>query len=352
VELTQTEKATIERARSAGTGGLVGTFDDETCAYLTAVIAKDLGLLRELPDSAAGVIDFFAPADRGAFRLAEAFFPLLERLVSRDRNVVTYFACLAKLHKARLKYSSILRTQPIPTLDQVGPRGLLQHGLVSPRGLAAFLLWRKWIYDLDNRAAQETGNLFEPIMAHALGGVAMSAAKSPVRRHDEPSKGRQVDCIRRRLAYEIKLRVTIAASGQGRWAEEMGFPLDCRASGYTPVLLVFDPTPNPKLSELVRAFEAQKGLAHVGAAAWAHLEKEAGKTMATFLDKYVRAPLDGLLREAPPAELLPSLALDMGSSWIRVRIGEESFSIPRSPGVDGSGPKDLPDDVEDEIPGP
>ena len=28
-------------------------------------------------------------------------------------------------------------------------------------------------------------------------------------------------------AYEFKLRVTIAASGQGRWKEELDFPSDC-----------------------------------------------------------------------------------------------------------------------------
>jgi hypothetical protein len=50
--------------------------------------------------------------------------------------------------------------------------------------------------------------------------------------------GRQIDCldVDAKIAYEFKLRVTIAASGQGRFAEELSFPVECRAAGLTPVL--------------------------------------------------------------------------------------------------------------------
>lgn len=59
-------------------------------------------------------------------------------------------------------------------------------------------------------------SLFEPILAAALGGVPFPAKKSPVKRAEDPTKGRQVDCVVDRDAYEFKIRVTIAASGQGR----------------------------------------------------------------------------------------------------------------------------------------
>ncbi len=351
MELTQTESATIERARAGGNAGLAAPLDDATCAYLAAVIAHDLGLAKKLPELPARLADFFSASEPEVFRLKVPFWPLMTRLVDLDRNVVTYFACLAKLYKARLKYSMILKHQPVPTLEQVGPRGLLQHGLMSPRALAAFLLWRKWVYDIDNRAAQETGYLFEPIIAHAVGGVPMSSTASPVRRHDDPSKGRQVDCIRRKRAYEIKLRVTIAASGQGRWREELDFPIDCRKSGYKPVLIVFDRTPNPKLSELVRAFQAQRGEVYVGDDAWKHLEGEAGKTMARFLERYVREPLDGLIEEAPTTAL-PSLGLEMDAKFLRIRVGKEEFVVRRgTPGAQ-EDPAGLPEGVEDEIAGP
>ena len=170
---------------------------------------------------------------------------------------------LAALHKHRLKYQRILQTQAIPTIDEVGPRGLLQYGVVEPKALAPFLLWRKWIYNIDNRAAQETGYLFEPIIANAIGGTPASAKKSPVKRATDNTKGRQVDCIRDKKAHEIKLRVTMAASGQGRWSEELEFPADCKASGFTPVLVVLDPTPNDKLDELSTRFRDNAGEVHI-----------------------------------------------------------------------------------------
>ena len=176
----------------------------------------------------------------------------VSRLVAANSDADTYFACLAASHKARLKYEMILSTQPIPTLEQVGPRRLLQSGKLS--GDAGLLFWRKWFFDIDNRAGQETGYLFEPIIAYAIGGTPAPAKKSPVKRHGDPAKGRQVDCLLEKKAYELKIRVTIAASGQGRWKEEVRSPLDCRRSGFTPVLVCMDSTSNPKLSALINAF--------------------------------------------------------------------------------------------------
>ena len=79
---------------------------------------------------------------------------------------------------------------------QVSPRALVEYGGLQPDALASWLTWRKWFYDLDNRAAQETGYLFEPILAAALGGEAKGAKNSPIKRTDDASKGRQVDCWR------------------------------------------------------------------------------------------------------------------------------------------------------------
>jgi hypothetical protein len=100
--------------------------------------------------------------------------------------------------------------------------------------------------DIDNRSAQETGYLFEPILAAAISGIPFAAAKSPIKRTDNPRQGRQVDCLDGKLAYEFKMRVTIAASGQGRFQEELAFARDCYHSGYIPVLLVLDPTPSAR----------------------------------------------------------------------------------------------------------
>lgn len=92
-------------------------------------------------------------------------------------------------------------------------------------------------------------------------------------------------------AYEFKLRVTIAASGQGRFGEELDFAEDCRSCGYRPVLLVLDPTPSTRLDDLTSEYARVGGEAFIGAAAWTHIEGEAGPTMATFVERYVRRPI-------------------------------------------------------------
>jgi hypothetical protein len=227
--LTNLQKTVLEKARASGAGTMGVSLSDEACNFLIATIADDLGIEDRFPELRDGRADFFsvAPAD-AALQVETGLYDLFERLVTVVPDADTYFSCLAALHRSRLKYARILEHQPIPTMDQVGPRSLLQFGTMKPHALATFLLWRKWIFDIDNRAGQETGYLFEPIIAHAIGGVPFSSKRSPIRRRDDNRKGRQVDCIRERHAYEIKIRVTIAASGQGRWREELEFPIDCR----------------------------------------------------------------------------------------------------------------------------
>jgi len=251
--LSQTQRSVWEKARALGSGGQAVRLSDDACTYLIARIASDLGLLHHFPEFDQNVPAFFTSGDLDALAIP-GMQPLLlfERLVTVNPDGDMYFACLANLHKALLKYELILETQAIPTLEQVGPRGLLQYGKLSPRGLVAFLFWRKWFFDVDNRAGQETGYLFEPVIANAVGGTPVPSSRSPVKRHRDARKGRQVDCLLGNKAYELKIRMTIAASGQGRWGEELDYPIDCKQSGFVPVLLVLDSTPNAKLTELTK----------------------------------------------------------------------------------------------------
>lgn len=339
--LTPTQRTIIAKAKASGGGALGVGLDDADCAYLVAMIANDLGILDDLGDLGASAASklpaFFTEGSPTELQLADLdFLPAFERLVAHDPAAETYFACLAALHKYRLKYERILEHQPLPTMDQVGPRALLQYGSLPPPSLATFLFWRKWMFDIDNRAGQETGYLFEPIIAAAIGGAPLSAKRSPVRRVSDPTKGRQVDCVREvgsdHWAYEFKIRVTIAASGQGRWREELEFPADCEASGFRPVLIVLDPTPNPKLEELVATFVRHGGEAHLGDDAWAHLESAAGETMTQFLEKYVRRPIDSLLASAPTdVETLPDLHLSMSAETFTAVIENDRLVIPRAP---------------------
>jgi hypothetical protein len=348
--LTKSQQILITKARNPG-GSEIGVFlDDATCAYLTAAIIFDLDITQHFPGIPTSVPPFLGSPNLNALRLDDInFLPLLERLFSIYSDADTYFYCLATLHKARLKYERILQSQAIPTIDQVGPRGLLQYGTLSPTSLAALLFWRKWMFDIDNRAGQETGYVFEPIIAYAIGGIPYSAKRSPVKRGGVGPQGRQVDCIIDNKAYEIKIRVTIAASGQGRWREELEFPKDCRASGFTPVLVVLDPTTNVKLEELNQAFITAEGESYIGQAAWDHLAAVAGPTMARFLEIYVHSPLQELLKVAP--QKLPDLTLRMSNDRIIMKIGEEYLTIQRNTIQEAIAEEnELPEDIDEEGP--
>lgn len=353
--LTNTQKRIWRQARTPGSGEQGVGLTESVCAYLVARIAVDLGYVEQLPDLPAQLPDLLDVADPQRLelpRLESKAVALFERLLEIDPNGDSYFQCLAALHKARLKYETILETQAFPTLEQVGPRGLLQFGKLSSKALCALLLWRKWFFDIDNRAGQETGYLFEPVIARAIGGISYSARKSPLKRHRSKRKGRQVDCLLEdeKEAYEFKIRVTIAASGQGRWREELDWPIDCRKSGYTPVLVVLDSTRNEKLEELAEAFTLEKGETYIGERAWEHLETLAGPTMARFLDKYVRAPIKELIQAAPDPLVLPDFNAAVRGQEIVITIGDEVLRIRRrGEAIDNGKADPIPDDVPDDL---
>lgn len=108
----------------------------------------------------------------------------------------------------------------------------------------------------------------------------------------------------------------------------MEFPRDCEASGYKPVLVVLDPTPNPKLDELQRAFLASGGESYIGNSAWNHLGAVAGPTMSRFLEIYVHQPLQDLVEQTPHD--LPELRIKTEADKIILEIGAEYLMIQRS----------------------
>lgn len=340
--LNNLQRAAIEKARVGGTSDWSVPLDDASSAYLLAVIVRDLGhnsRFTELPVVQGDYYD----QDLAKMKVSRVdFWKSLSRLVDLDANADSYFTCLAKLHRSRLKYAAILERQAFPTMNQVGPRGLLQFGTMSPPALTALLFWRKWLFDIDNRAAQETGYLFEPILAAAVSGTPVSATKSPIRRQSDPNKGRQVDCIRGKTAYEFKLRITIAASGQGRWQEELDFATDASASGYKPVLVVFDDTENDKLTAIVKKFREERGEVHVGQRAWDHLDEVAGPTMARFIDRYVRRPIQAMLGAVPNPDQIPPLKLSVNGETLTFALGTEEVNITRRPAE-----PDNPDDGDE-----
>ncbi|WP_322488191.1 hypothetical protein [Chloroflexus sp.] len=125
------------------------------------------------------------------------------------------------------------------------------------------------------------------------------------------------------------MRVTIAASGQGRWQEEIDFSLDCRMSGYVPVLIVFDPTPNLRLEELTEAFQREQGMVYIGEAAWQHLAQAAGDIMNRFIEKYVTMPILHVLNDVPMS--LPPIKLAMTDEHFCMTIDYMPICFKRDP---------------------
>jgi hypothetical protein len=337
-------KKLFSAARILGNGDDRVTLSENELFCLLAQCCRDLSIqasVSRLPDLSV------PPPSLDYYRLPLAWFQasqvgcpsssaLVESLaacVAHEPDFRLYFENLAALHKRRLKYQRILSTQPRPTMNQIGPRSLLEFGGVNDQLLASWLVWRKWIFDVDNRAAQETGYLFEPVLASCLGGEAVGSRNSPVKRLNDrgqpTDEGRQIDCYdgESQLAYEFKLRVTIAASGQGRFGEELSFPVECRAAGLTPVLVVLDPTPSPRLTELIAKFTENGGRHYVGADAWAHMDSKAGKTMAVFLERYIRPPLTEM---ATHAETRPeTIQLSWSADEISIRGSNANINISR-----------------------
>ena len=93
------------------------------------------------------------------------------------------------------------------------------------------------------------------------------------------------------------------------------------------MLLVFDGSENPKLSEICHSFIEHGGVAYVGKDAWSHLRSEAGSTMGTFVDRYIRAPLNSLLTETSTD--LPEIRLLLRPNEVRISIGSEELYIER-----------------------
>lgn len=329
------DRKTVTDGRTLGPVSMT----DREMARLISVALRDLGHEDIIPEWAKNIpykeyyeipLDWFTQDQQRPFEF-DKFYLTCKDAVENFRVI---FRCLTKLHRHRRKYEIILRTQPLPTMEQVARRGLLEYGSIPVDALASWLTWRKWIYDIDNRSAQETGYLFEPMLSESLGGKSVSAKASPVKRADDPTKGRQVDCIvevdGRKLAYEFKDRITIAASGQGRFSEELAFPKDCKASGYTPILMVMDPTPNDKLTAISNAFVANDGEVYLGDAVWTHLSSLSGKEIANFVKKYIKDPVEEIaVRERELLDI--GLRYRTGSSGdsVEISIGNNTWIVPR-----------------------
>ena len=335
--LSKTERSKLEDARTVGGTPSVSLSDGEMLNLLK-LAARDQGF--DVPGELY--------CDECEAKLEAGFFDVdidnlhcssLESTVSRDELIgrtigefaeddpdfFTYYALLVQLHSYRRKFEKICHVQDIPELETVIPRGLLEIGKFDAKSLVSWLTWRKFLYDLDNRSAQNAGYLFEYVLAEAIGGKSYSASKSPIEKTGKKGN-RQVDCLLGDTAYEFKMRVTRAASGKGRFSEELSFAEDARNSGYTPVLLVLDPTPSKKLRKLSSEYRDYGGEAYIGDDAWDHLEEKAGETMSEFIETYVRTPVSNIDENEGRFEQL-SLDHDGEDDSVTVTVGDEEIRL-------------------------
>lgn len=127
--------------------------------------------------------------------------------------------------------------------------------------------------------------------------------------------------------YELKLRVTIAASGQGRFAEELSFPVECQAAGYTPVLLVLDPTPSNRLAELSEKYIEYGGFLLQGEQAWEHMEQQAGNVMSIFIENYIKPAIK--LVDDLEIKLPQKITLEWYDDSIKISNNSVNYNISR-----------------------
>ena len=318
--MTVEEARALRRDLRAITGV---TLSDQEMAYLTVRTILDLGMQEDFPMIGSHIVDLPEIYDLG-FTEGEVnidLIPLLTHFTNHDDYcIVGYLRSLRELYIRRKKWRTILRTQAIPDIAVLSSRILLEYGMMDTAELVSIMRLRKFFFDLDNRLAQETGYTFEPMMANCLGGTSVSHTRSPF--------GRQIDCLieGERLAYEMKIRITIAASGQGRWGEELSYPQQAQSAGYIPVLLVFDPTPNPKLTEISQTYLDSGGQVFVGDDAWAHVALRANRCMELFFRLYVRPPLDELIGIVGDIE---SMEFSISENDMQFLIGTSVYSFPR-----------------------
>ncbi len=336
-------KRNLQNARRMLTGSLKIEVSWQVIAGLALRVATDRGYDVAGRYGAVEVPDFFNVIDPGEWEATGVDVEdAVEWIEGIDRHNTVYLELLVRLFARRLKYRRILSTQAFATSDQVGPRTLLEHGLLSEGALSSLVVWRKWMMDIDNRSGQETGYLYDAIVARALGGTAYGSRTSPIKRKPDKPGGksagrRQVDCVvddpKTPYAYEVKIRITDAASRQGRLNEELVFPADCTYSDHVPRLLVFDSTPCDTLDQVKAAFEAEGGKVFLGQDAYAHIGATAGPAQAEFLRRYVAEPLkryEDTIPDFGAGRVLADLRLSASPDTLQFDLaGYDPYVIPR-----------------------
>ena len=172
--LSQTQKSNLQKLRKKSNSPQDRRFTESHVRYLIAVTARDLGIdLKTLSDvGEVPEIYDLKVGDDFEFATSCALADAYEEIINANRDAESYLACLGKILRSRLKMERVMEAQPLATMNQVGPRAILQYGVMGNKNLASYLVWRKYMFDVDNRAAQDNGYLYEAIIASAIGGIS------------------------------------------------------------------------------------------------------------------------------------------------------------------------------------
>jgi hypothetical protein len=97
-----------------------------------------------------------------------------------------------------------------------------------------------------------------------------------------------------------------------------------------------DPTPNPKLTAITKAFKENGDKVFLGDEVWAHLAELSGTEIATFVKRYTKDPVESIaIRERELLDLGLRYRTGRDGDTIEVTVGTHSWVIPR-PRRDGA----------------
>ncbi|NEQ86881.1 MAG: restriction endonuclease, partial [Moorea sp. SIO2I5] len=102
---------------------------------------------------------------------------------------------------------------------------------------------------------------------------------------------------------------------------------ESQAAGFIPVLLVLDPTPSNRLTELSEKYLACGGAFYHGEEAWRHMEQEAGEVVSVFIERYIKPAIQGI--EEIEIEYPKSINLRWSDQVIEISDDSSSYVINR-----------------------
>ena len=225
--LSSTQKKQISKLREVGKNGLSAyRFHDGALAKIVALVEQicatektlttvtpEMRLTDDIFDTSA--YWFFEPLE------FEDFVDLYLEAEQKIDDFPAVFELVYEVVKRRLRFQWIEENQELPVSEQLANRAVLENGFKDAKSTIANILWRKFWGTIDNRSAAEAGYLTEKVITSCLCGQSYSDKDSPITRFGEGEVGRQIDCIVEDFAYEVKTRITGAASGRGRSRDEL-----------------------------------------------------------------------------------------------------------------------------------